>query len=43
MEFLLTTRPDLKEGIMPANVYEAIRDEIMRLLDNEGECLCILL
>ena len=35
MEFFLTTRPDLKAGIkMPVNVYEAIKNEIIRLLDN---------
>jgi len=37
MEFLITTMPDLKDGIkMPVEVHEPIRDEIMRLLDNEG-------
>jgi len=35
MEFLLTTRPVLKDGIKtPVDVYAPIRDEIMRLLDN---------
>lgn len=35
MEFFFTSRPDLKDGIrMPVNVYEAIKNEIMRLLDN---------
>jgi hypothetical protein len=35
MEFFLTTRPDLKVGIrMSVNVYETIKNEIIRMLDN---------
>lgn len=37
MEFLLTTRPDFKDGIrMPVDVYDAIKNEIMKLLDNKN-------
>lgn len=37
MELILTIRPDLEDGIkMPVDVYDAIKNEIMRLLDNEA-------
>jgi hypothetical protein len=33
---LLTKKPDYKEGIkMPVDIYEAIKNEIMKLLDQE--------
>lgn len=35
---LLTKKPDYKAGIrMPVDVYEAIRSEIMKLLDSDEE------
>ena len=36
MEFIFTTKPDFKDGIrLPADVYNAIKNEMIELLDNE--------